>query len=182
MAKTDKQAVWLEVYLNTWNATEAARQAGYAHPRQMGSRLLADPDVMKEVQERIAEKTLSADETLVRLGQQARAEYSAYIRDDGSVDLPAMRAAGMMHLIKGVKPSRYGNVVEFYDAQTALLNIGRHHKLFTDMVDLSGEIEMKQNESALESILSRLSGIADRIRTSPAAVGDSTDESGTGCA
>jgi hypothetical protein len=34
-------------------------------------------------------------------------------------------------------------VIEFHDAQTALVTIGKHHKLWTDNVQQSGEIIVK---------------------------------------
>ena len=179
MALSKRQTVWLEEYFKTWNATEAARRAGYAHPRQEGARLLSNVVVAEEIQKRIAEKTMSADEVLVRLGEQARAGYADYIGSNGKVDLAGMKRDGKMHLVKKVKPTKFGIEVEFYDAQTALVNIGRHHKLFTDGIDVGGELELKQNESALESVIGRMSLIAERIRTAAVPAGSSADRSGS---
>jgi len=228
MALTSKQQVWLEEYFSTWNATEAARRAGYAHPRQAGAENVSNVVIAEEIQSRIAEKTMTADEALVRLAEQARAAYADYIitqprldliglaRDGklnlvpsdmgptgevsirslikagtlgvlsnylldsrGSVDLETMKLDGKMHLVKKVKPTKYGLEVEFHDAQTALVNIGRHHKLFTDGLDLGGEVKFSESESAAERITSRLDSIVTRIRAQSSPSGTSTDTTGS---
>lgn len=179
MALTSKQQVWIEEYFSTWNATEAARRAGYAHPNVEGPANLVKPSIAIAIRARIAEKTMTADEALVRLAEQARAEYSAYIMSDGSVDLEAMKRDGKMHLVKKVKPTKFGLEVEFYDAQTALVNIGRHHKLFTDGLDLGGEVKFSESESAAERITSRLDSIVTRIRAQSSPSGTSTDTTGS---
>lgn len=95
---------------------------------------------------------MGADEVLVRLAQQARAEYALYLCDDGTVDLARLLADGKGHLIKGTKWDRLGNlVVEFYDGQHALELLGKHLGLFKDgvQVDIS---------DALAGVLERLSG------------------------
>jgi len=81
---------------------------------------------------------MGADEVLVRLAQQARAEYADYLRPDGTVDLEQMLADGKGHLIKGTKwDNRSGKLtVEFYDAQAALVHIGKHLGIFKEMQGL----------------------------------------------
>lgn len=182
MALSRKQDVFLNEYLQTWNATESARRAGYAQPKQEGARLLSHDVIAAEISQRIAEKAMSADEVLVRLAEQARAEYAAYITDVGTIDLPAMRQDGKMHLIKSIKPGKYGTEIVFHDSQTALLHIGKHHQLFTDRVDVSGGLELKENESAVERVTSRLDSIVARIRAQSGTDGTGTDGSGTASA
>lgn len=142
MALSDKQQVFVEEYLATWNATEAARRAGYAHPNQQGPRLLVNVGIEEEIKQRIADKVMTADEVLVRLAEQARNEHGNYITETGLVDLPKLIQDGKGHLIKGVKETQYGKNIEFYDAQAALVHIGKHHKLFTDSVEHSGSVDL----------------------------------------
>jgi phage terminase small subunit len=47
---TAKQKVWIEEYLRSLNATDAARRAGYKHPHTIGSRNLNHPNIRKELQ------------------------------------------------------------------------------------------------------------------------------------
>lgn len=128
----------------SWNATDAAKKAGYseASARAQGSRLLTYDYILQEIEKRLKELKLDADEVLLRLGEQARAEYAQYIILDSlykaCVDLEAMQRDGKMHLIKAIKETKYGQQIEFHDVQTALQLIGRHHKLFVDRNEVSG--------------------------------------------
>ena len=138
MTLSNKRRVFVEEYLRCWNASEAARRAGYAErsAHVQGARLLNNDKVKAEIERRLAELKMSTDEVLLRLAEQARAEYSAYINDNGTVDLARMLKDGKAHLIKGTKWDRHGNlVVEFHDAQAALVHIGRHLKLFTENIN-----------------------------------------------
>jgi len=94
---------------------------------------------------------MGADEVLTRLAQQARAEYADYLRPDGTVDLARMLADGKGHLIKGTKwDNRSGKLtVEFYDAQAALVHLGKHLGIFKE----SQELEVG---NALARVLERL--------------------------
>lgn len=128
----DKRKVFVEEYLKSWNATDAARIAGYAYPNVEGSRLLANASIAAEIKARLTDKVMSADEVLVRLSEQARGEHANYISATGFVNVPLMVAEGKAHLIKGIKETQFGKVIEFYDAQAALVHIGKHHKLFVE--------------------------------------------------
>jgi len=142
-----KQRVWLEEYLKCWNATEAARRANYTHPNKRGPENLAK--FKAEISERLDEVVMSADEVLARLAEQARCEYATYIGDDGKVDLAQLKADDKMYLVKCIKETRYGQQVEFYDGQTALVQIGKHHGLFVDR--FVGEIDTSSTVNVLMS-------------------------------
>lgn len=153
MALSPKHRKFCEEYLSVWNATDAY-QAAYPKvsrdvARANGARLLANASISEEIQRRVEEITLSANEVLARLAEHARAEYSAYLTAEG-VDLDRMIADGKRHLIKGFKETAFGRIVEFYDAQAALVHIGKHHKLFTDKVEVehSGSVEITADERA----------------------------------
>jgi phage terminase small subunit len=138
MARTTKRQVFIVEYLKCWNATRAAKRAGYKHPRTMGSFLLTVIDIKNEIETRIAEKAMIADEVLVRLGEHARGDWSEYMDESGNLEIKRLIADGKGHLIKGIKPTQYGRLIEFYDSQAALVHLGKHHKLFTDRHEHSG--------------------------------------------
>lgn len=166
MALTRKRRVFVAEYLRCWNATEAAKRAGYSERTaySQGQRLLKNVEVAGLIRERLAEKAMGADEALTRLSEQARAEYAAYLRPSGSVDLDRLLEDGNGHLVKGTRWDRQGNlIVEFYDAQSALALIGRHHKLFTDNVEHHGRIELDVG-SAREELERRIAALAERAR------------------
>jgi hypothetical protein len=138
------QRQFLIEYLVSSNATEAARRAGYSNPGKAGSRVLGYDKIQEAISDYFFGPEMEAREVIQRLGQQARAEYAAYWKvskhGDLSLDVAAMVADGKGHLIKGVKETKYGQVIELVDMQAALFQIGRYHKLFTDGVDVtSGE-------------------------------------------
>lgn len=142
-----------EEYLRCWNQTEAAKAAGYApgRARKSASRVFARPEMQAYIAERISERAMGADEVLVRLAEQARAEYARYITEFGTVDLDRMIAEGKGHLIKGIKWDRDGRrIVEFHDAQTALVHLGRHHKLFTDRTEEDVHVTLEGAREELE--------------------------------
>lgn len=127
--------VFLIEYLVHGNATKAAETAGYANPSQQGSRLTRNKKILEAIDQYFHAQELSAAQVVARLSEQGRAAYAEFIGIDGTVDLARMDASGLMHLVKGVRPSKYGLVVEFHDAQTALVHVGRYHGLFTDKVE-----------------------------------------------
>lgn len=135
--KTNKRQAFREAYLKYWNATKAAQEAGYAHPRQAGSRLLSNVDIQAAIKARIAEKAMGADEVLLRLAEQARASMEDFIIVDEvtgqiKVNLQKARNRGKLHLVKKISlTAEEGLRIELYDAQDALKLIGQHHKLFT---------------------------------------------------
>lgn len=146
--------------MRLWNATDAY-QAAYPKSsrdsaRREGSRLLTNVDIAEEIQRRVEEITLSANEVLARLADHAKADYKDFITvaDNGDVALDMEKAAGKTHLIKRVtqrrtirttKESQVDETVlmlELHDAQAALVQIGKHHKLFTEQMQHSGSVEI----------------------------------------
>lgn len=176
---TPQQKLFVDAYLATLSNTKAAETAGYKTPKQAGSRVRNYPQVAMAIAAGLDERVMGGDEVLIRLAEQARAEYAQFIDELGTVDLAEMRKQGKLHLIKRITPTKYGNSIEFYDAQAALLNIGRHHALFTDKTDLSATVDITEHEQAEQRINSRLDSIAERIRAKADAGGDSADGGGS---
>ncbi len=171
MALSNKHQQFVAEYLKYWNATEAYRRtypnASDITARKNGSMLLTNTDIAKAIQTHIDATTMGATEVLQRLGEQARAAYATYLLPDGSVDLDKMLSDGKGHLIKKIKPTKLGNEIEFYDAQTALINIGRHHKLFVDKQEVVADVTMQESEQAAERVLGRIESIASRLANQP---------------
>jgi hypothetical protein len=134
-----KRRCFVEAYLKTWNATRAAKAAGYAHPTKQGSRLLTFVEVSEAIEGRLKELALSADEVLSRLSEQATAnvaDFFAYA-EDGTVqgiDTEMLRERG--HLVKKVKVDPDKIELELYDGQNALALMGKHHQLFVENVNV----------------------------------------------
>ena len=157
MAISNKQRVFIEEYLQCWNATEAARRAEYAHPNKQGPRLLVNIGIQEEIQKRIDEKAMSADEVLLRLGDMGRGDIGDFMDIESmsfSLALEKAKEQGKTHLIKKVKQrttitqkkdgdeeENHWIELELHDSQAALVHLGKHHKLFTDKVEHSGTVE-----------------------------------------
>lgn len=160
MTLSNKQRMFVEEYLRDFNATQAAIRTGYSPhtANEQGSRLLANVSIKEAVAARIAERKMSADEVLDKLSDIARSDMGDFL-DIGSmgfsIDLNKAQEAGKLHLIKkvkmrttttlskdGVETETHDIDLELYDKVSVLEKMGRHHKLFTDKTELSGNIEV----------------------------------------
>lgn len=123
-----KEQAWLDYYFGEayFNATEAARLSGYAHPNKQGPRKLKK--FAEEIQERLNREIMTADEALRHMSRIARAPQAKHMTALG----PEMKEViddGYSDLIKKVKRHANGNIeVEFYDRQAALDTILKVHK------------------------------------------------------
>ncbi len=134
-----KQQVFVEEYLTCWNATEAARRAEYAHPNKQGPLLLVNVGIKDEIKRRLAEKAMPADEVLARIGDIARGDIRQLMRFEQGKD-GQQEFAGLdigpdkpLHLIKKLKPTRFGMELELHDPYTALALLAKHHGLLQDI-------------------------------------------------
>jgi len=116
--------------------------AGYKKPRQQGSRLLTFVDVAGEISRRLNESAMKSDEVLARLTSHGRIDMGPYLdpvicEHCGSVNQlrvnwDKLKADGLTHLIKSITPTKYGDKIEFHDAQSALGMVGKAHGLFKE--------------------------------------------------
>lgn len=162
MALSNKRQAFVEEYLRTWNATEAARRANYAQPHVQGSRLLENVGIRAEISARLAEKAVSADEVIVRIGEHARGTMADFldIAEDGSarIDLRKAELAGKLHLIKSFSDSpRTGVKIDLYDAQAALGLLAKAHGAFIErlQVDVRRDVSELTDEELANIIRSR---------------------------
>lgn len=148
----NKQRVFVEEYLQCWNATEAARRAGYAHPNIQGPRLLSNVSISEVIQARLAEKQMGADEALQLLADMARGDLGEFMdiystgynlrlqNDDGT-----RKNTKLIRKIKqktttfiAKKESEEDREIteteiELYDAQSAIDKILRVHGRYKDV-------------------------------------------------
>lgn len=153
MSLTDKQRLFVEHYLKCLNATQAAREAGYAAKTSnqlavQGHKNLQNEKIRAEIEQRLKKSIMPAEEVLYRLGRQATLDVADFIdMVDGKPQFNFERARelGITNLIKKVRYNEKSGMidVEFHDPQRALDLLGKYHKLFTTFdVNLSGKIEM----------------------------------------
>jgi phage terminase small subunit len=148
MPLTNKQQAFIQHYLTCWNATEAARRAGYSEKtaRAIGSENLTKPDIQTAINSRIREFQATADEVLLRLTSHSRGDMDDFVVGD-YLNLDRARALGKMHLIKKLKIrtttvskpegediETHDVEVDLYDAQSATVQLGRALGLFVERV------------------------------------------------
>lgn len=109
MALNPRREAFVAAYLRNPNATDAARQAGYAKPEQEGHRLLKNAEIASRVAARVAQVAMSADDVLAELAAVGR--------------LPNAQVLAHKELSSKVR---------------ALELIGKYHRLFTEKVEHSG--------------------------------------------
>lgn len=145
------------IRLRCSNATEAYCRvypnSSRESARRDASRLLTNADILEEIDRRVAEETMSADEVLMRIADEARGDMGEFwsIQADGDpvLDLASAQERGKLHLIKKLKVKTTTRTIgdidvttkevdfELYDAQAAKRMIGQHHKLFADKLDVN---------------------------------------------
>lgn len=156
---TDQMRIFLEEYLTTFNQTGAARVAKYAEPAVAGARLVNHPLIRAEIEKRLTEKAMGANEVLERLGQQARNDIALFLTTEQRphpdpkkaeagetieftfLDVTKAARSGYSHLIKSISYTNNGPKIEMYSSYDALVKIGEHYKMFTQKTEVSGPNE-----------------------------------------
>lgn len=182
--KPTRSALFVAEYLVDLNATKAAERAGYSKrtARSQGNRLLTKADIQKAVQagmDRRAEKIgITAERVLDELALLGFANMLDYITvgPNGSavVDLSKLtraQAAAISEIVVEEFTERTGvdengkpifeNVrrtrFKLTDKRAALVDLGRHLKLFTDRVEVDDPAE-REIQDVKQKLLAKLKG------------------------
>ena len=169
---TTKQRLFVESYLsNGFNATEAARAAGYKGNdvtlAAVGYENLRKPQIAAVISERVNEAAMGANEVLARLSAIARGSVADFINEDGKFDFEAAKKAKKDGLLKKLKRKTTSKRVdtrtegedeeaetietsvvyeevefEMYSAHEALRDLGTYHNLFKAQQQLTGSFEL----------------------------------------
>jgi hypothetical protein len=101
--------------------------------------LLKNVEISAEIERRLADKAMSADEVLARLTDMARADIRSLVitNKSGSPTGFNLGSSSPLHLVKKVSVTSQGITIELHDAQAALVKLGEYHKLFQKL-ELSG--------------------------------------------
>lgn len=163
MSLTPKQARFVEEYLLDLSATDAACRAGYSRKtaESQGSRLLSNVKVREAIDAALAARServeVKADDVLRELLRLARVDLGEAFDKDGRLKAvhsipPDVRRAiagiEVEELFEGHGPDRVqtGHVrkVKFWEKTKALELLGKHLKLFTDKLEVSGRLTLEQ--------------------------------------
>lgn len=148
MGLTRKQRIFVDEYLKCWNASEAARLAGYSKRTagSIGAENLTKPEIATEIKKRLDVSAMSADEVIQSIGDIGRADISDFIEIDEkghikNLDFAKAKKAGKLGLIKSITPTANGLKIELHDKMRALELMGKHHGLFMDKIDITTDGE-----------------------------------------
>lgn len=140
---TGKQQAFLAAYLGpaNFNATEAARQAGYADNEASlgveGHRLLRNAKVAEALNRAWEARGLTPEEIIGRLSDIATGSLADFVDVDDQVfllNLSKAKQAGKLHLLKKLKHSKFGVEIELHSPLEALDKLARVHQLFADQI------------------------------------------------
>ena len=139
---TKANEVFISEYLTCFNGTEAYSRA-YPKAKRDSARtgaadLLANPNIKAEIERRLAEVHMGADEALKLLSDIARGDIGEAVNQFGAVDLTELYQRGKTRLIKKIKQRTvtklgkkeddedieiHDTELEFYPADAALRDI-----------------------------------------------------------
>lgn len=150
---TDKQKVFCEYYIQSWNATQAARQAGYKGNddtiRAIASENLTKPNIKEYIESRVSEIAMDTNEILSRLTMWGRGTVSPFLKqDDYSQALCVDSENQHIGLIKKIKQkettlkARDDETVlsrdfeiELHDAKDAVIQLAKIRGMYTERID-----------------------------------------------
>lgn len=159
---TRRQQLFIEFYLQYWDAQKAALAAGYSKTtaKAKSYKLVQNFIIREAIDRRIKEAQLTSDEVLARLSQQATANIADFLDLLEAVDpltgkdiqltlIDWKEVKNKGYLIKKVESTRDGFKIELYDGQNALIKMGQYHKLFTERVESTNyNVEMTADDLA----------------------------------
>lgn len=141
----NKQQAFIDAYLKTFNATKAAKEAGYSEKTaySIGSELLKKPEIKEAIRTRMSENAMDANEVLYHLAEIARGDVDDVVNEYGNLDMTLARENGKTRLLKTLRnraittenATTYETEVGMYDRMRALELIGKHLAMFTDKVE-----------------------------------------------
>lgn len=137
------------------------------------------PVISELVEQHLDANAMTAKEVLMRLAEQARGDLGNMFRivdypvteeqvnkETGAretvtvgyerravLDIANIIENGRSHLLKSYSQTQHGERVEMYDAQAALVHIGKAHGMFKDRVEHSGRINVHElSDDELEAL------------------------------
>lgn len=142
MALTPKQSLFVKEYLVDLNATQAAIRAGYSKKTAQAistenlSKPLIAAEIHKAMEKRGHRTEITADRVLKEIERLALFDPKDLINVSCPADIAEL-PEDIRRAITGWKWDKQGNFIISMIKQGAVEMLGRHHKLFTDKIDLS---------------------------------------------
>ena len=166
---TYKQQLFVDEYLISGNATDAARKAGYKGNdntlASMGKENLRKPQILAVIESHLESSKITADETLQGLSDMATSDISDFVRVSGGlpiVDFDKAEKAGKLHLIKKLTMSDGKISFELYSKQRALETMAKHYGLLNTKIEIDINM-MIAVVAAIETLGQSPSDVFNRI-------------------
>ena len=150
--------IFADTWLRTWNETKSAIAAGYSERSaySQGNRLMRNAEVAAYIHEHL----MKEDEIVSRLQEQARGAAGYFDPNTGQLEIRRLILDGKDHLIKKQKKDLGKVEIELYDAQAALIQLGKYRKLWTD----KNEVDFGDRTLAKMEAMRK---VADKIYAEP---------------
>lgn len=158
--KDPKHEKFAQEYCVDFNATQAARRAGYSKKtaKQQGSRLLTNVDISQRVHELatkdITKVEMNPERIIRELSFLGTADVSKAFDDDGNLlpiqDIPeeVRRSIAGFELIEerdetGAGTGTFTKKVKFWDKNTSLLGLAKVFKMLVDVKDVKHTVTLE---------------------------------------
>jgi phage terminase small subunit len=169
-----KRIAFVEEYLRTFNAADAARRAGYSErtARSMGQQLLTLVDVQAAIKARLNQNAMTTDEVLNRLAAQSRADLGVFFRlSERWTEHPSPTQEV---LDSSIETDEKGHQITLYKVRAVVLDTDKlldpHYshliKKFSDTPRNGLSIELHDVQGALELIGRNLGMFKDKVELS----------------
>lgn len=153
MGLTEKQKRFVDYYIETGNATEAARRAGYQSKSEHGYESIGNENLRKleaEIKERLESKEddriAKQDEVLRYLTSVMRREHAENVvvtlMEEQTTFVPDEHGTMRKQTIKHEVPQVVEIPAKLSDANKAAELLGKRYCLWTDKVDVAGDVSV----------------------------------------
>ena len=169
---TGKRQRFVTAYVRSFNATQAAIEAGYSEKTaySQGARLLKNVEILQAVQEFLDRHAMSAAEVLYHLSAIARTDIADFVDEKGSISLTKAREQGKSNLVRKFKRKTTENSteegIETFDRIRALDTLAKYHSMTNRvqidwLIDLTPQLTellelMKQHEHSPAEVFERM--------------------------
>lgn len=147
---TNKQKMFCQEYIIDFNATQAAIRAGYSKKsaRLIGheniTKLYIQAEINKQIDKRIERVEVRQDRIIYELAKIAFADIGNFVDIDGDKikirDLTDLDTSVLSEASETITTAGHKLKIKLYDKIKPLEMLGKHLKMFTDNLNIEGNV------------------------------------------